>query len=336
MDFETADSVIKYLLENWDGKLLNISWFGGEPLLADEIIDYFSLKLSEVGVKYKSRLISNGLLLTPTILGKAKNIWNLQQVQISIDAIGEEYNNIKQYNDGIDNPFNVVMENIKHSLAEGVSIRVRINADPENTDKSIELMHFLHKRFGVDTNFKAYFAPIDMVSEVVKPIATEYEAKSKHPYIQLLDVERELGYCKGNLRGKEGNFIFDENGLATSLKLYPNSTNCYASCPNIFTIDPLGDLYKCHRVLGRGNNFSCGNIKTGIIKNDIFHFFCSVKPSLEECYDCKLMPICQGGCKINFLEYKDIHACVPFKNVITELILYYMNDKNKILEQKNL
>jgi len=336
MDFVTADSVINYLVNNWNGNLLNISWFGGEPLLAEKIIDHFSLELTKHEVKYESKIITNGLLITPSILDKAKKHWNTQLVQISIDAIGDEYNKIKNYEKTKgSNPFNMILDNLMCSLESGISVRVRINTDPVNTAKSIDLMHFLHKKYSMFANFKAYFAPIDMVSEIVKPIAHSHKNITKHPYIQLLDVERELGFCKGNQRGEEENFIFDANGLLTSLKIYPNTTNCYASCPNVFSIDPLGDLYKCHRILGRGDNFSCGNIKTGIVKNNIHDFFCSTTPSLAECHECKLMPICQGGCKVNFLEYKDIHACVPFKSVINELIMYYMNDKQKLLRKGN-
>lgn len=55
-------------------------------------------------------------------------------------------------------------------------------------------------------------------------------------------------------------------GLLVDLKLYPSPTNCYASCPSVFAIDSKGDLYKCHRVLGKGQKYSSGNVKTGIEK----------------------------------------------------------------------
>ncbi|MGM9677156.1 MAG: SPASM domain-containing protein, partial [Butyricicoccus sp.] len=109
----------------------------------------------------------------------------------------------------------------------------------------------------------------------------------------------------------------------SSLRLYPCPTNCYASCPRVFSIDSHGDIYKCHRVLGKGKKYSSGNIKTGIIKNNIYQYFCNTKLSLPECETCKVLPICQGGCKINAYTYHDIHACVPTKPILNQLILYY-------------
>lgn len=108
--------------------------------------------------------------------------------------------------------------------------------------------------------------------------------------------------------------------------MYPSPTNCYASCPSVFAIDSKGDLYKCHRVLGKGQKYSSGNVKTGIEKNEIYKFFCNTDLVYEECKDCKLLPVCQGGCKINAYIYKDEHACSPIKAIFPELIEEYLKN----------
>lgn len=47
MTFETADAVVHYIEENWNGELFNVTWFGGEPLLATDIIDYISEQMAQ-------------------------------------------------------------------------------------------------------------------------------------------------------------------------------------------------------------------------------------------------------------------------------------------------
>ena len=65
---------------------------------------------------------------------------------------------------------------------------------------------------------------------------------------------------------------YDMHGLLKKLKIYPSPINCYATCPNVFSIAPDGDIYKCHRALGR-KEYASGNVKTGVIENDAYNFF---------------------------------------------------------------
>ena len=145
----------------------------------------------------------------------------------------------------------------------------------------------------------------------------------------MIKFSQKYGYYKGNVHGENGNLLYDEKGLLTTLKLYPSPTNCYASCPSVFAIDSKGDLYKCHRVLGKGAEFSSGNVRTGIEKNTIFKFFCNTALVYDECKTCKLLPICQGGCKINAYIYGDEHACTPIKSILPELVEEYIHQLSK-------
>ena len=58
-------------------------------------------------------------------------------------------------------------------------------------------------------------------------------------------------------------------------------------------------------------------------KNTIFKFFCNTALVYDECKTCKLLPICQGGCKINAYIYGDEHACTPIKSILPELVEEY-------------
>ncbi len=84
-------------------------------------------------------------------------------------------------------------------------------------------------------------------------------------------------------------------------------------------IDSKGDIYKCHRVLGKPQ-YKSGNIWNGIENNEIFKTFCTEELGHKECYECKLLPICQGGCVINRVLYDHEHSCTPIKAVYKDLI----------------
>ena len=274
MSIQTADAVVKYIIDNWNHDLFNINWFGGEPLMAPDIIDYISEQLEANAVKFISRITTNGYYLTPEIALRAKEKWNTHKIQISIDALNEEYNRIKRYiNDDCDNPFERVIINLENALKLGLTIRVRINFNPLKKDKASQLMEYLQSKFGQYSGFSSYFAPIDADQKIAPTVAGHFENEVEHPYLSLIRFSQQYGYFSGNNRGANGNFLYDEKGLLSSLKLYPSPTNCYASCPCVFAIDSRGDLYKCHRVLGKGSQYSSGNVSTGIIKNEIYNFF---------------------------------------------------------------
>lgn len=323
MTFETADAIVRYIKDNWNHKLFNVTWFGGEPLLAPDIIDYISEKMTENNIKFISKITTNGYELTNEIIHRSITQWHTNKVQISIDALFEEYDKIKNYKNS-ENAFERVIENLENALKAGLKVKVRINFNPLKKEKAMDLMEFLQVQYSKYDGFSCYFAPIDAKSNIVPCIAGKFENVEEHPFLSLIKFSNKYGYFNGNTRRKEENFVYDEKGILADLKLYPSPTNCYASCPSVFAIDSKGDLYKCHRVLGKGKQYCSGNVKTGIEKNDIFKFFCNTDLVYDECKTCKLLPICQGGCKINAYIYKDEHACLPIKAILPELIEEYI------------
>ena len=64
MTMETADRVVDFILEKSNGKkVIEIEWFGGEPLLNKNIIAYVSDridKLKPADMKYEAAIITNG------------------------------------------------------------------------------------------------------------------------------------------------------------------------------------------------------------------------------------------------------------------------------------
>lgn len=72
---ETVEQVIRFIVSTHAGKKAKITWFGGEPLLGEGIIDRICEGLREAGVEYKSTIISNGSLISPEIISKMVREW---------------------------------------------------------------------------------------------------------------------------------------------------------------------------------------------------------------------------------------------------------------------
>lgn len=326
MNKSTAKAVVHFLKENWNGEKIGITWFGGEPLLAADIIEFLINELNQTGIAFSSKITTNGLLLSKEMLGRIQSKWNVEQIQITIDAIGEEYNKIKNYEE-IPDAFSVVIDNIMKALHAGFEIRIRINFDPDKMETAVKTMEYLNKSFGYFQNLQIYFAPIDEDDCVVRNITNSFNDYNEHPFIRLIKYGREHGLYSGfsDMEGDNEMLKFDSYNLLKKLKIYPSPINCYAACPNVFSIDSDGRLYKCHRGLGR-IEFSSGNVFTGVEKNSAYYFFSNSNESMDECKECVLLPVCQGGCKINTKLYKGKECCAPSKAIIKELVQLYRED----------
>ena len=198
MSISTADAVVNYIINNWNRDLFNINWFGGEPLMAPDIIDYISEKLEESEVKFISRITTNGYYLTPQIALRAKDKWHTRKIQISIDALNEEYNRIKRFiNDDCSNPFERVISNLEDALRIGLTVRVRINFNPLNREKATQLMEYLQSKFKQYSEFSSYFAPIDADQKIAPTVAGHFENEREHPYLALIRFSQQYGYMHG-------------------------------------------------------------------------------------------------------------------------------------------
>lgn len=148
MSEQTADNVVSYITKNCGtDKKVNIEWFGGEPTVAADRIDRICKGLSENGVSYSSDMISNGYLFDEEMVARAKTIWNLKHVQISVDGVEEKYNKIKAfvYHDG--SPYQRVMRNVGLLLESGIRVGLRMNFDLENHEDFYKLLDEAENRF---------------------------------------------------------------------------------------------------------------------------------------------------------------------------------------------
>ena len=289
MSKEVADSLVEFVAEQTKYcKQYSIRWFGGEPLLNWKIIDYISDELKKkCNADLVGYITTNGSLFNDELIEKAKGNWGIKNVQISLDGYGELHNKIKAYKDR-DNGFSDTITNIVKLLDKGISVDIRLNVTKSNAGNMLELIDYLALTIQNKKLSNVYAYPV-FDSDVDKVCCSESEDVIKenelhtyfYPVVQKIES---VGWKKSNT-------------------IRQRRVSCWAIKTGNYVISPNGDIYKCSFEVKDPSN-SIGNVKTGIKRNAMFLSW-GLPRYDEKCYQCKFLPMCQGGCK-----YQVIHNSV--------------------------
>ena len=136
---------------------VKIHWFGGEPTMNPDAIDLICNILEANQVPYFGDMISNGYLLNPELSKKAKDLWKLDNIQITLDGTEEVYNKTKAYVYKDDpNPFKTVVGNIRNLISNGIRVLIRINVDLYNAEDIKKLIPQIRNEFGPERLLSVY------------------------------------------------------------------------------------------------------------------------------------------------------------------------------------
>src|SRR5271165_1102290 len=71
-------------------KRLDVTWYGGEPLLAVSVVESLSKRFlalcGEFGSEYSAQIVTNGTLLTHETARQLAS-WNVKRAQITLDGV---------------------------------------------------------------------------------------------------------------------------------------------------------------------------------------------------------------------------------------------------------
>ena len=156
MTSETASKVVRYIVAHRGNEKVTIHWFGGEPLINAKVIDQICTELGQQGVPFTSSMTSNGYLFDADKVQRAKDLWQLQEVRITLDGTEQTYNRVKAYAYQGVNAFERVLQNIGLLTAAGIRVNIRLNVDKHNIGEMAELVQLLHERFGTNEHLTIY------------------------------------------------------------------------------------------------------------------------------------------------------------------------------------
>ena len=285
MSPEVQDDVVALvgrMLDAARAKKLTITWFGGEPLLAPDVIESLSPRLialaEEHGCEYKSWIFTNGYLITQEIVDMFGRC-QITRVHIPLDGIGETNDATRRLVGG-GPTFERIIENLD-LLKPPIATLVRANTHEGNVSQLDDLKALVLKRgrdAGNIINF--YVARLVDVSPADEPNSPMAE------------------------------YAFD--GIEVSLR--PENRNvpvgvdhaCVAQNLWLVAIDDAGYLYKCGGKLCGQPKFAFATAKdwdpadplaTASNPDMLSRFLntCTFSPD-DKCYECVWLPVCGGGC----------------------------------------
>ena len=156
MSQETAHKVVAYIRNRCGGNKVSITWFGGEPLVNFPVIDQICEGLRAEGIDFEAQMISNAYLFTDEFVARAKEIWNIKKVQITLDGTEEVYNRSKAFIYREGSAYQIVAGNILRLLNADISVSIRLNMDLNNADNLMDLAKELAIRFKGQTKLHVY------------------------------------------------------------------------------------------------------------------------------------------------------------------------------------
>jgi len=234
MSNETVEA-IKKLIDSRMGDIdyLNLSWFGGEPLAAADIVldigEHAAKRCRQNNVKLTCvDVTTNGALLDAPLLDKLVACGQ-NRFQISLDGWREGHDETRRGGNGAAT-FELVWGSLQMLKASShdIGVVIRIHLTDRNRDSVLELARHVKHEFGADERFSVFLKPIENLggpqASAIKPL----KGAERDAYMAAL---------KQALAGTRG---------ISSEELHKNSTYiCYASKPNSLIIRANGRLAKC-------------------------------------------------------------------------------------------
>ncbi len=269
MDRKTAEQVLAYILRSRrPDTQLYIQWFGGEPLLGTETVDFLLEGLRAQGVDYRCGFTTNGSLIDERLADKMAGIWKTDSVQITLDGTEETYRRIKRYVNCPD-AYRQVLRAIGLLSDRGVLVLVRINLDGTNGAEVAGILRDLSEAVRVREKVRVYLSPI-------------YQRRMGE---QCLAAWQEADELSGQIEAA-GFPTVTLLGLDTRFRIF----RCMAANPaaNVL-ITPEGKLSFCQHEL-EGTLY--GTAEHGITDPEAVKALAVPPPVREKCRSCAFLPDC--------------------------------------------
>jgi len=315
MSSETQAALVKFV-ENRLARAKNFSvtWYGGEPLLAKEIIWSLSEKFlalcEKISVDYDAFIITNASLLDDADVELFKK-FKISGAQITIDG-PKEIHDSRRRNVAKESTFDRLIDRVNLLLNENLSAIVRINIDKNNIDRVDELLDTLAERITRREDLKIDFGQVSPFTDICKSIESDCYNNE-----QFADVMLPL-YEKVSERG------FTVNKMAAYPS--PRLNFCCADFINSFVVDNNGDLYRCWNHV-QDLKQSSGNVNDGenlTLEKNYLSWIQWNPIRHPKCRECACLPICTGGCPYLMRRSNDGQpVCGRVKYNLDKVLAYY-------------
>lgn len=289
MSAETARLLVKTLIDNQisTGKDVALTFYGGEPLLSEDLIRSISEPLLEAAklhkVNYGFNLVTNGTLLNRETAQRLIPL-GLNGAKFTLDGPREIHDKQRPYASG-SGSFDTIIENIA-AIGDIVPIQLGGNFYQENYRDFPLLLDQLIGCGVTPENIKhVLFTPVTPKAGCAEnsggcSCSSEPWLVEAIPFLQ-----------------KE---ILARGFATTKLKI----SACMIEFADNVVVNYDGLLYKCPAFMG-SKDLCIGTLAEGVSDYAASHAVGNWQT--EECLDCSYLPLCFGGCKfLSLLQGKRI------------------------------
>ncbi len=330
MSVETAKFVINKLVNNF--LIKNIQFFGGEPLLGYETMEfvckYFEFLYSNRKINYMPNfaVVTNGSILSKKII----ELFKKYKIYVTVSLDGPPEINRFLRKDRLERDKNaLIIKNIKTLINEGIKVGIEAtytNFHIENRITVWDCLKYFYEEFGFTS---CHIPPVNCGNNVNYSLAV-FPTNTQ----TCISIYREaIKECINSwINGKEMlSFSFLDRYLESILKKLKSPLFCPAYNETL-AIWWNGDIYPCFMFYGN-EQFKICNIEnfeifeTDILKYNLKYLTYLKKLDREKCNNCVirwLCNICIGGVYNEKSKIEEIpeYYCSWQKGMIEEIIGY--------------
>ena len=327
MTKENQNSLLKFIQKKLAYSTnLNISWFGGEPLEALDVIEYImgnvNILCKTKKIVYLSDMTTNAYNLDAKTFDKLYKL-KVYRYQITLDGLKEQHDKQRIKADG-SGTFDKIVENLlyikNNPQYKLVQITIRMNMTADILANWKEFWHFYKSNLGGDNRFNIMFGPAgDLGGERVNAI--------KDAFVNSSDIYEKLLSCE--------TFEDEELNITEMIKAFtPMAYLCYAAKKNSLVVGSDLNIYKCTVRYTMTENIIGHIMENGdsIIKEEFYNKWYIDNSEHTLCKSCFYFPCCYGGgCaqKRNFTDVSiDKCRCNEWKRELNTYMIYISNKFN--------
>lgn len=292
---------------------LSVTWYGGEPTLCLDLIETLSERLRALcerrGVDLlPADIVSNGYLLSVQVAERLRTL-GIQEAQITLDGDRATHDQRRPLRGG-GGTFDGILDNLA-AVSNILGIKVRINVDRDNASTALGALDALADR-GLQDTTAVYFGHVKPYSEACAGVTSACLSDREFSELELALTRQAL------VRGFRS-FRYPRLEIGGV---------CGADQRLSYVVAPSGLLFKCWAQASQGSNQSVGSLageKPGESRQPFqqknLERFLSWDPlSNRTCRECRVLPICMGGCPYLHLNGMTEGGCSNWRYVLLETL----------------
>ena len=302
------------------GKNLSVNWFGGEPLLAPDVIESLSERLMALtekkGGAYSAGIITNGYFLTQKNADMLDRC-QVKSCQVTIDGLGAAHDATRHLVGG-GPTFERIVDNLRN-VKIPFRVNIRQNVQESNMDEVPAVREYIRK-LAEESGNDIIYAPA--------PVSGNEATEERGGQVSLL--------CGTDL---------SEIGLIQEAGRFAVGRGHYCGANILWStgIDEKGCLFKCWEAAGNPE-YAFGNahdwdpkdpLNTASEPDKMTMYLNTALPNGdEECRECVWLPMGVGGCPHRRLTEQK-RSCIAFREQPERYVLALHARIGKEDERKN-